>query len=114
MDPMLEKSFSEERALLFGLIQECIFSEYALEDCPLLELRDSLTSLADKYAYVMQLGDNEVNSLLRQHEECIAERGATRLFPCFLKVFRLTQDYKFPLLCLSVPSRKDLNIAPCF
>ena len=77
MDPMLEKSFSKERALLFGLIQECIFSEYALEDCPLLELRDSLTSLADKYAYVMQLGDNEVNSLLRQHEECIAERGAT-------------------------------------
>ena len=77
MDPMLEKTFTESKALLFGLIQGCIFSEYALEDCPLLELRDKLSSLADKYAYVIQLGDDEVDALLRQHEECIAERGAT-------------------------------------
>ena len=74
---MLEKSFTEERALLFGLIQECIFSEHALDDCPLLKLRKSLSSLTDKYAYVMQLSDDDVNSLLRQHEECIAERGAS-------------------------------------
>jgi len=76
MDSILEKSFTESRALLFGLLQRCIFSEYAIEDCPLNELRSNL-SINKKYDYAMEVSDEAVNSLLRQHEKCIAKRGAT-------------------------------------
>ena len=76
MDSILEKSFPESRALLFGLLQGCIFSEYATKDCPLNGLRKNL-SINEKYEYLLEISDEKVNDLLRQHEECIAKRGAT-------------------------------------
>ena len=76
MDPILEKSFTESRALLFGLLQGCILSEYAMEDCPLNGLRSNL-SINEKYDYALEVSDEAVNDLLRRHEECIAKRGAS-------------------------------------
>ena len=74
MDPILEKSLGQSRAQLFGLLQDCIFSEDANDDCPLLKLHKSLL-LSEKYNYVMELNDEKINSILEQHEECIVKRG---------------------------------------
>lgn len=70
MDPVLEKSLGQSRAQLFGLLEGCIFSEYAKDDCPLLQLSSTL-SLTEKYKYVMEVNDEEVNTILAQCEECI-------------------------------------------
>jgi len=73
MDSILKKSLDSSRGLLFGLLVNCIFSEGAKESCPLSELRSSL-STEEKYEYVMGLSDEEVKSILVQHEECYEER----------------------------------------
>ena len=73
MDSTLKKSLDSSRGLLFGLLANCIFSEGAKESCPLSELRSSL-SIEEKHEYVMELSDEEVKSILVQHEECYEER----------------------------------------
>jgi hypothetical protein len=73
MDSILEKSFDRQRALLFGLLVNCIFSEGPKESCPLSELRSNL-SIEEKHKYVMGLSDEEVKSILVQHEECYEKR----------------------------------------
>ena len=73
MDSTLKKSLDSSRGLLFGLLVNCIFSEGAKESCPLSELRISL-STEEKHEYVMGLSDEEVKSILVQHEECYEER----------------------------------------
>jgi hypothetical protein len=69
MDSSLKKSFDSSRGLLFGLHVNCIFSKGAKESCPLSELR-SILSTEEKHEYVMGLTDEEVKSILLQHEEC--------------------------------------------
>lgn len=74
MDHILEKTLNESRALLLGLLQGCIFSEYAKDDCPLLQLRKEL-SLTEKYNFVMEQSEKVIKSILAQHEECIAKKA---------------------------------------
>ena len=73
MDSILKKSLDSSRGLLFGLLVGCIFSEGAKESCPLSQLRSSL-STEEKHEYVMGLSDEEVKSILLQHEECYERR----------------------------------------
>lgn len=73
MDPNLKKSSDRSRALLFGLLVNCIFSGGTGDNCPLTELRRSLT-IEEKYDYVMSLSKNEVTSILVQHEECFEQK----------------------------------------
>ena len=73
MDSILEKSFDRQRSLLFGLLQACLFSEDAKDSCPLSQLRNRF-SLEEKYDYVMELSDKEVDNILEQHEECYTKR----------------------------------------
>jgi hypothetical protein len=73
MDSILEKSLNRPRGLLFGLLENCIFSAEASESCPLSELRNSF-STEEKHGYVMGLSDEEVKSILVQHEECYEKR----------------------------------------
>ena len=73
MDSTLKKSLDSSRGLLFGLLVNCIFSEGAKESCPLSELRSSL-STEEKHEHVMGLSDEEVKSILLQHEECYEKR----------------------------------------
>ena len=70
---MLKKSLDSSRGLLFGLLVNCIFSEGAKEICPLSELRNSF-STEEKHGYVMGLSDEEVKSIIVQHEECYEKR----------------------------------------
>jgi hypothetical protein len=77
MDLILEKTSDSSRGLLFGLLVNCIFPTSTNEDCPLWELRNSLT-IEKKYAYVMGLNKEEITSLLALHEECYEKR-----FACF-------------------------------
>jgi len=58
MDSILEKSLNRPRGLLFGLLENCIFS----------------TAAEEKHGYVMGLSDEEVKSILVQHEECYEKR----------------------------------------
>ena len=69
----MEKSSDSSRGLLFGLLANCIFSTGASEDCPLWDLRNSLT-IEQKHEFVMGLTDQEVSSILTQHEECYETR----------------------------------------
>ena len=69
MDSILETSLDRSTTLLFGLLVNCIFSESVERDCPLRELRNNL-SIENKHDYVMELSEEEVNSILVQHEEC--------------------------------------------
>jgi hypothetical protein len=73
MDIEFEKCLNKSRALLFGLLVNCIISNDAKERCPLWELRNNL-SLEKKYDYVMELSKEKVNSTLVLHEECFNER----------------------------------------
>ena len=73
MDSMLEKSSDGSRALLFGLLANCLFPTSKKEDCPLWEQRNSL-SIEKKHEYTMGLSDEEVKSILEQHECCFENR----------------------------------------
>lgn len=73
MDVDLVKSYDRSRALLFGLLQFCLLDGNALETCPFESLRNSLT-LEEKYRYVMDLSDEEVNKILEQHDACFNKR----------------------------------------
>jgi len=73
MDSILEKSSDRSRALLFGLLANCLFPTSKQEDCPLWELRNSL-SIEKKHEYTMGLSDEEVKSILAQHEYCYENR----------------------------------------
>ena len=73
MDSILEKSLDRPRALLFGLLVNCIFATEANESCPLSEIRNSF-SIEEKHRYVMGLRAVEVKSILVQHEECYEKR----------------------------------------
>ena len=73
MDSIVKKSADRSRGLLFGLLANCIFSSGAHEDCPLWELRSSL-SIEQKHEFVMGLSDEEVASILAQHDECYEKR----------------------------------------
>ncbi len=74
MASIIEKSAERPRALLFGLLVNCVFSTGAKEeDCPLLEMRNNL-SLEEKYKYVMGLTIEEIKNILSLHEECYDRR----------------------------------------
>ncbi|MFC1837352.1 hypothetical protein ACFLYW_01560 [Thermodesulfobacteriota bacterium] len=73
MDLIQDKSYAQQRALLFGLLVNCTFLEGAKANCPLSELRSNL-STDKKYEYVMGLSEEEVNSILLQHKKCYEER----------------------------------------
>ncbi len=73
MDSILETSLDRSKALLFGLLVNCIFSENAERDCPLRELRNNL-SIENKHDYIMELSKEEANSILVQHEECYQKK----------------------------------------
>ena len=75
MDSIVKKSADRSRGLLFGLLANCIFSSGAHEDCPLWELHGSL-SIEQKHEFVMGLSDEEVASILAQHDECYEKRLA--------------------------------------
>jgi len=73
MGSILEKSSDRSRALLFGLLVNCLFPTSKNEECPLWELRNSL-STEKKHEFVMELSKDEVASILVQHEECYEKR----------------------------------------
>lgn len=73
MDPMLEKSSDKSRALLFGLLVNCLFPTNREEDCPLRELRGSL-SIEQKFEYAMAISSEKVKSILDRHESCYQRR----------------------------------------
>lgn len=80
MNSILKKSSERSRGLLFGLITNCIFSANEKENCPLFELRNSL-SLEEKYDFVMGLNKEEVKSLLIHHEHCFENILAGGIMP---------------------------------
>ena len=73
MDSILEKSSDRSRSLLFGLLANCLFPTNIKEDCPLWELRNSL-SIEKKHEYAKELSDKEVKNILVQHERCFEKR----------------------------------------
>jgi hypothetical protein len=76
MESIIEKSRDTSRALLFGLLANCIFSTGTNEDCPLSELRINLTT-EEKYELVMGLSDEEIKSILVLHNECSEKKLAS-------------------------------------
>jgi hypothetical protein len=73
MESILKKSYNPSRALVFGLLANCILSTGDRKDCPLRDLRKNLT-IEQKHKYVMGLSDEEVKAILMQHEECYEKR----------------------------------------
>jgi hypothetical protein len=73
----LDNYLDSPRTLLFGLLTNCLFPTTISEDCPLWELRESLT-IDKKYEFVLKLTREEVESILVQHEKCFEKR-----FKCF-------------------------------
>ena len=62
MYSILEKSLDKSRALLFGLLTNCLFPE-SKKDCPLWELRNNL-STEKKYVYAIGLSTDGVKNIL--------------------------------------------------
>ena len=69
MDQILAKTADASRGFLFGLLVECIFSGGGNEKCPLQDLRSNL-SIEEKHKFVLELSDDEVKSILLQHQVC--------------------------------------------
>ena len=69
MDLVSKKSSDKARGLLFGLPVRCTFSSKAQTSCPLRDIRNNL-SIEEKYKYVLGLNDEEVISILAQHDNC--------------------------------------------
>jgi len=69
MDFILEKCSDRSRTMLFGLLVSCIFDREVSGNCPLAQLRNTL-SIEEKYDYVMGLDDDEVGIVLGEHEKC--------------------------------------------
>ena len=59
--------------MLFGLLLSCLFSEEAENQCPLSRLRNSLT-IEEKYDYVSELSEEEMDNVLTQHGKCFQQR----------------------------------------
>jgi hypothetical protein len=76
MESILEKSRDASRALLFGLLANCIFSVGIDKSCPLSELRINLTT-EEKYEFVMGLSNEEIKNILAQHNECSERKLAS-------------------------------------
>ena len=76
MESILEKSSDRARALLFGLLVNCVFSSGAMPDCPLCEMRNNL-SIEEKHEYVMGLSVEEIKNILLLHEKCYEQRFQT-------------------------------------
>jgi hypothetical protein len=55
--------------MLFGLLVSCIFADEESGNCPLAQLRKTL-SIEEKYDYVMGLNGEEVESVLGEYEKC--------------------------------------------
>ena len=72
MSIIFEKTSDPGRALLYGLLGTCFFYK-STEDCPLQELRNSLSS-EEKYDLVMRLSNEEVKRFIEQHESCLEKR----------------------------------------
>jgi hypothetical protein len=77
MDTIVKKSSEASRGLLFGLLVNCIFTGGANENCPLHDLRSTL-STEEKYKLVMELSEEEIRGILVQHEICY-ERNLSEL-----------------------------------
>ena len=73
MDSIAEKTSASPRVLLFGILANCLFPTRTDEDCPLWELRNSL-SIEKKHEYAKELSDKEVKNILVQHERCFEKR----------------------------------------
>ena len=69
MDQILAKTADASRGFLFGLLVECIFSGGGNGECPLQDLRSNL-SIEEKHKFVLELSDDEVKSILLQHQVC--------------------------------------------
>ena len=91
MDLLPKKTSDKSRFQLFGLLTNCIFYVQPNGYCPLAQLRDDLT-LEEKFALVMGLRKEEVNSILEQlkkcstkecYSECAAKSSSGSLWPFF-------------------------------
>jgi hypothetical protein len=80
MDSILEKSSDSSRALLFGVLTNCIFSSIESDSCPLFDLRNSL-SIEQKYDFVMGLSKEEVALMLTKHEGCFQKKFSEEFQP---------------------------------
>jgi uncharacterized protein (UPF0179 family) len=72
MGPIFEKPSNPSRTLVLGLLVSCRFTECA-EDCPLRKLHNDL-SIEEKDEYAQVLSDEEIKSILLQHESCYEKR----------------------------------------
>ena len=73
MDLIVEKSSERSRSVLFGLLLSCLFSEDEKNNCPLSRLRNNLT-IEEKYNYICELSEEEVNRALEEHGKCFKNR----------------------------------------
>ena len=72
MGPILEKPSNPSRTLVLGFIVSCRFTECA-EDCSLRKPHNDL-SIEEKDKYAQGLSDEEIKSILVQHESCYEKR----------------------------------------
>ena len=72
MGPILEKPSNPSRTLVLGLIVSCSFTTCA-DDCPLRKQHNDL-SIGEKHKYAQGLSDEEIKSILAQHESCYEKR----------------------------------------
>ena len=75
MEPISEKYSNPSRAIVFGLLVNCLFtiSSKDCTGCPLRELRHNL-SIEKKHEFAMGLSDKEIENILEKHEYCYEKR----------------------------------------
>jgi hypothetical protein len=73
LDLIQDKNLAKSKSLILGLLVSCIFFEGPSADCPLSEIRNNAPE-SEKYEYVMGLSDEEINTILKYHEECYKKR----------------------------------------
>ncbi len=72
MGPILEKPSNPSRTLVLGLLVSCRFTT-CTEDCSLRKPHNDL-SIEEKDEYAQGLSDEEIKSILAQHDSCYEKR----------------------------------------
>jgi hypothetical protein len=73
MSLMSIKSSDRSRSKLFGFLLSCLFSDDEENKCPFALLRNTLT-IEEKFDYVMNLNEKEINHYLNLHDLCLERR----------------------------------------
>jgi hypothetical protein len=68
-------NISEKRIWIFGVANACPLNS-PLDTCPFKDIREK--TLAERWKYITELSENQIDALITNHKKCLFERELKR------------------------------------